>query len=53
MPALLRLQEEDGSFGVGWYYAFGKTNIKIGHRGLTCTLSTEAIKAYQNTTEVY
>jgi hypothetical protein len=47
LPALLRLQEADGSFGVGWFFAFGRTNIKIGHRGLTCALSTEAIKVYQ------
>lgn len=46
MEALIQLQEEDGSFGVGWYYAFGRTNIKIGHRGYTCALATEAIRAY-------
>ena len=46
LPALLQTQEEDGSYGVGWYYAFGRSNVKIGHRGFTCTLAAEAIQAY-------
>ncbi|KAI1845376.1 hypothetical protein JX266_008471 [Neoarthrinium moseri] len=44
LKALLELQEEDGSFGIGWYYGFGKSQAKIGHRGLTAALSVKAIK---------
>lgn len=46
LQALLRLQEDDGSFGVGWYYRFGRSQIKIGHRGFTATLALEAIKKH-------
>lgn len=42
--ALLALQEEDGGFGVGWYYNFGRSKVRIGHRGLTAALSVEALK---------
>lgn len=44
LETLIGLQEDDGSFGIGWYYNFGKSKIKIGHRGLTAALSVEAIK---------
>ena len=44
LPKLIQLQEEDGGFGVGWYYNFGRSKVRIGHRGYTATLSVEAIK---------
>lgn len=44
LQRLLELQEEDGGFGVGWYYNFGRSKVKIGHRGLTSALSVEAMK---------
>lgn len=43
LRALLALQQHDGGFGVGWYYNFGKSKVKIGHRGYTATLAMEAI----------
>jgi hypothetical protein len=44
LQALLKLQEDDGGFGVGWYYNFGRSGVKIGHRGFTAAFSVEAIK---------
>lgn len=44
VKALLKLQEADGGFGVGWYYNFGRSGVKIGHRGFTAALSVEAMK---------
>jgi hypothetical protein len=45
LKALLKLQGGDGGFGVGWYYNFGRSGVKIGHRGFTAALSVEAIRA--------
>ncbi|KAF1954259.1 hypothetical protein CC80DRAFT_595372 [Byssothecium circinans] len=44
LQTLLALQRDDGSFGVGWYYNFGRSKVKIGHCGFTATLAVEAIK---------
>ena len=44
LQTLLSLQEEDGGFGVGWYYNFGRSKVKLGHSGLTAALSVEALK---------
>ncbi|KAF2748684.1 hypothetical protein M011DRAFT_374562, partial [Sporormia fimetaria CBS 119925] len=43
LERLVAMQEEDGSFGVGWYYNFGRSGVKIGHRGLTAALAVEAL----------
>ena len=44
--ALLALQEDDGSFGMGWYVRYGSCGIKIAHRGFACVMAVEALKAY-------
>ncbi|PVH99849.1 hypothetical protein DM02DRAFT_614745 [Periconia macrospinosa] len=44
LKALLALQQDDGGFGVGWFFRFGKSEIRIGHRGLTASLAMKAIK---------
>ena len=42
---LLRLQEADGSFPLGWVYKYGGADILIGNKGLTTALAVEAVKA--------
>lgn len=41
---LLALQEEDGSWGVGWVYKYGSSGTRIGNRGVTTALAVNAIK---------
>ncbi|KAI5456631.1 Haloacid dehalogenase-like hydrolase-domain-containing protein [Mariannaea sp. PMI_226] len=41
---LLDLQEEDGSFGLGWLCRYGKSGIMIGSRGLTTAVAISAIE---------
>ena len=45
LEQLLVVQEADGSFGVGWLCQYGKTGIKLGHRGLTTALAIKAVEA--------
>ncbi|KAJ3768470.1 HAD-like domain-containing protein [Lentinula raphanica] len=40
---LLNLQQEDGSWGTGWLYKYGKKDIMIGNCGLTTALAMKAI----------
>lgn len=42
---LLAAQQVDGSFEVGWLCQYGKTGIKLGHRGLTTALAIKAVEA--------
>jgi len=41
---LLQLQDVDGSWNGGWFFAFGKSKIRVHHRGLTTGMAVEAIK---------
>jgi len=43
--ALLALQSEDGSWGVGWIYRLPSVGIQMGNRGLTTALAIKAIAA--------
>ena len=42
---LLRLQEEDGGFPLGYMYKYGGSRVLIGNKGLTTALSLKAIEA--------
>ena len=46
LQALLALQEDDGSFGPGWYVRYGSSGIKIQHQGFACVMAVEALKGY-------
>ena len=43
LGALLALQSEDGSWGVGWIYRLPSVGIQMGNRGLTTALAIKAI----------
>lgn len=43
---LIRLQEEDGSFPMGWAYKYGGSGILLGNKGWTTALAVKAIKAF-------
>ena len=43
LSALLALQSEDGSWGVGWIYRLPSVGIQMGNRGLTAALAIKAI----------
>ena len=43
LGALLSLQSEDGSWGVGWIYRLPSVGIQMGNRGLTTALAIKAI----------
>ncbi|KAK7536957.1 Haloacid dehalogenase-like hydrolase-domain-containing protein [Phyllosticta citribraziliensis] len=42
---LLDMQAEDGSFEMGYLCMYGKTGVKLGHRGLTTALAIRAVEA--------
>lgn len=44
---LLALQEEDGSFGLGWLCRYGKSQVLLGSRFLTAALAIRAIECTQ------
>ena len=43
---LLALQEEDGSWPLGWFYRNGSSGILTGNQGLTTAMAVAAIKSY-------
>ncbi|KAF4538114.1 Had-like protein [Lasiodiplodia theobromae] len=45
LQQLMKKQQEDGSFEIGWLCQYGKTQMKLGNRGLTTALAVTAIKA--------
>lgn len=45
LQQLVKKQQEDGSFEIGWLCQYGKTQMKLGNRGLTTALAVTAIKA--------
>ena len=45
---LLEMQEDDGSWPVGWFYWYPSNGIQIGNKGLTTAIAVSAIKKYQN-----
>lgn len=44
---LLKMQEEDGSFPLGWAYKYGGSGILLGNKGWTTALAVQAIKAFK------
>ncbi|KAL5484768.1 hypothetical protein ACEPAI_7410 [Sanghuangporus weigelae] len=44
---LLKMQEEDGSFPLGWAYKYGGSGILLGNKGWTTALAIQAIKAFE------
>ena len=44
---LLSLQEDDGSWPVGWMYIYGLSGIKIGNKGLTTAMAFAAMQRYR------
>ena len=44
---LLRMQEVDGSFPMGWAYKYGGSGILLGNKGWTTALALKAIKAFE------
>ena len=44
---LISMQEEDGSFPMGWGYKRGSTGMLFGNKGWTTALAIQAIKAFQ------
>lgn len=44
---LLRMQEEDGSFPMGWAYKYGGSGILLGNKGWTTALAVKAIQAFE------
>ncbi|KAL2064152.1 hypothetical protein VTL71DRAFT_4646 [Oculimacula yallundae] len=47
MERLLKMQVTDGSFEIGWLCQYGKSQIKLGHRGLTTALAVAAVEAVE------
>lgn len=45
LKQLLTMQQEDGSFAVGWLCQYGKSCMKLGNRGLTTALAVAAVEA--------
>lgn len=43
---LRAMQEEDGSWPVGWVYKYGSSGVRIGNKGLTTALAVAAIRKY-------
>lgn len=43
---LLKMQQEDGSFALGWAYKYGGSGILLGNKGWTTALAVQAIKAF-------
>lgn len=46
---LLTLQQEDGSWGIGWIYQYGQSKTKVGNRFVTAALAIKAVKAKMGT----
>lgn len=44
LQRLLTMQQEDGSFEIGWLCQYGKTQMKLGNRGLTTALAVRAVE---------
>ncbi|KAH8110336.1 hypothetical protein DFH11DRAFT_1514564 [Phellopilus nigrolimitatus] len=44
---LLRMQEEDGAFPLGWVYKYGSSDMIIGNKGWTTALAVQACKAFK------
>ncbi|KAH8119661.1 HAD-like protein [Phellopilus nigrolimitatus] len=44
---LLRMQEEDGGFPLGWAYKYGGSGILLGNKGWTTALAVQACKAFE------
>jgi hypothetical protein len=44
LEALLQLQSEDGTWDGGWFFSFGKSQIRIQNKGLTAGMAVEAIR---------
>jgi hypothetical protein len=40
---LLEMQEEDGSWPIGWFYKYGSMDLLIGNKGLTTAMAVRAI----------
>ncbi|KAI1792346.1 HAD-like domain-containing protein [Ganoderma leucocontextum] len=43
---LMAMQEEDGSWPVGWMYKYGSSGVRIGNKGLTTAMAVAAIRKY-------
>ncbi|KAK8062625.1 Haloacid dehalogenase-like hydrolase-domain-containing protein [Apiospora hydei] len=48
---LLKKQQADGAFEIGWLCQYGKTGVKLGHQGLTTALAVKAIEAINGSSE--
>ena len=44
---LVEMQEEDGSFPMGWAYHHAYTGVVFGNKGWTTALAVQAIKAFK------
>ena len=44
---LLRLQERDGSWPLGWFYRNGSSGILTGNQGLTTAMAVAALRKHQ------
>ncbi|XMA14738.1 hypothetical protein WAI453_007529 [Rhynchosporium graminicola] len=53
MERLLKMQVADGSFEIGWLCQYGKSQIKLGHRGLTTALAVAAVEAVRCSTQYF
>ena len=49
MRKVLRMQQEDGSWGPGIVYRYGATGVGIGNRGLSTVLARKAISLMECT----
>ena len=48
---LLDLQREDGSWEVGWLYAYGSTGVKLGNHGVTTAMAIKALASPEKPSE--
>ncbi|KAI1790112.1 HAD-like protein [Ganoderma leucocontextum] len=44
---LLSLQEDDGSWPLGWMYIYGLSGVRIGNKGLATAMALAAIQRYR------
>lgn len=44
LKQLLTLQQEDGSFSIGWLCQYGKSQMKLGNRALTTAVAVSAVE---------
>ncbi|KAF6762993.1 Haloacid dehalogenase-like hydrolase-domain-containing protein, partial [Ephemerocybe angulata] len=52
LRSLLPLQQEDGSFEIGWIYKYGSSGLQIGNVGLTTAMAVKAISTFDKPANV-